>query len=111
MSPLEELDKLTSMLRKRIKCNARKCARIMKKSGLGLETCSVTYLKRMKTSPEYPNLEKAIEGIITDCIDNYKMERWWAESAMGFNIDKELIDAFIEAWEKAPDVADEADDK
>lgn len=58
------------------------------------------YMGMIKHSPQYEEWVLFIEGIIKDCMDDFGMERWWVESCMNFNLDKEIRGGYERAWQE-----------
>lgn len=56
------------------------------------------YLQTMTESEDYAFLQRQLNGVIKDIEKHYKMERWWAESYLGLNLEKIVLDGFEAAW-------------
>jgi hypothetical protein len=94
-----ELDRLADKMRKYIFEHATLTIPLYLKKGLDRDQSKLFYVDAIKQTRDYIDMSKVIEGIISDVVKEHNMDRWFAESLFGFNLDKELSLGFDRAWD------------
>lgn len=102
MTPIKEIEVLAYVLRKQIRAHATVGARYAKFVALEcFADAKKKYIEEVRASDEYQKMKETLKEIIDDCVEKFKMERWWAEAFLGIDLDRELMKEFDKAWKEA----------
>jgi hypothetical protein len=97
-TPLDEISKLSEIIKKNLKICAVRCAEALKFDGMTHAQARQKFFTTVSEISEYARLKKILDAAYRDCADRYKMEYWWVVSAMGVDLQRDLLTAFDEWW-------------
>ena len=99
-NPIRDMKELSQLFKEMLEGYAKNYLEAFLNKGIELDCAVEIYLHVVQNSGEYEVWQECYEEMVGDCIHDYGMDKWFAESLLGINLNKEIINGLKLAWTK-----------
>ena len=97
-NPIQTIDEFAEIFREYLEKYAFEMIVDNELYKLDRDSAWVQYFESVSLSPIYLDWKRCIDAIIDDCVEEFGLERWMADSMLGINLDRDTYNGFIKAW-------------